>query len=301
MQFMTTEIMGGLGNQLFQIFALLAYSLRHRTAFYFSNEPIQNGPRKKTYWQISLLKALKPFVKPPPNQNPIVLHEREFHYQPISFYEQDHMKLFGYYQSFKYFEDQQAAIYKLLKLHETKAAIKDKTNYTDYERTVAVHFRVGDYVQLPNHHPLMPLTYYTKALEQFLKDQTQSQPKETSSEPWHILYFCEENDQPYVESKLIRPLQSHSPFHGKFTFQCIAHNLADWEQLIVMSLCRHHIIANSTFSWWGAYLANNHTAVQEGGVGASHQVYYPSIWFGPALGYKNMSDLFPPHWHKISI
>jgi pterin-4a-carbinolamine dehydratase len=312
MQLTTTEIMGGLGNQLFQIFNLLAYTLRHRIPFYFSQEPIQHGQRKQTYWHTQLLKALKPFVKSPPNNNPIVLHEREFHYQPISFYEQDHMKLFGYYQSYKYFEEQQANIYKLIKLHETKTTIKEKTNYTDYDRTVAVHFRVGDYVQLPNHHPLMSINYYTKALEQFLNDQSQAaqaQTKETTSEPWHILYFCEENDQTYVETQLIQPLQAHPTFNGKFTFQCIDHHLADWEQLIVMSLCQNHIIANSTFSWWGAYLANNHTTNQNGGnltnsaegVGDRPHVYYPTTWFGPAIGYKNMADLFPPHWNKILI
>ena len=295
MQLTTTEIMGGLGNQLFQIFNLLAYSLRHRIPFYFSQEPIQHGQRKQTYWYTLLLQALKPFVKFSPINNPILLHEREFHYQSIPFYDQDHMKLFGYYQSFKYFQDQEANIYKLIKLHETQSAIKEKTNYA-YARTLAVHFRVGDYVQLPNHHPLMPLNSYTKALEQFLKDQAQA----ASAEPWHILYFCEQNDQTYVETQLIHPLQTHSPFHGKFTFQCIDHNLADWEQLIVMSLCQHHIIANSTFSWWGAYLAGSNRAGQEG-MEACHQVYYPTTWFGPAIGYKNMDDLFPPHWHKILI
>jgi len=298
MQLTTTEIMGGLGNQLFQIFNLLAYSLRYRTPFYFSQEPIQHGQRKQTYWHTPLLKALKPFVKAPSSPSQAVtLSENGFHYQPIPFYEQDHMKLFGYFQSYKYFEDQQANIYKLIKLHETKTAIKEKTNYTDYDRTVAVHFRVGDYVQLQNCHPLMPVNYYSQALEKFLQDQSQV----LSSEPWHILYFCEQNDETYVEAQLIKPLQSHPPFHGKFTFQCIDHQLTDWEQVVVMSLCPNHIIANSTFSWWGAYLANNNTAVQEGGVRASPHVYYPSTWFGPAIGYKNMADLFPPHWQRISI
>jgi len=309
MQLTTTEIMGGLGNQLFQIFNLLAYSLRYRTPFYFSQEPIKHGQRKQTYWQSLLLQALKPFVKAPSSPSPAVtLSENGFQYQPISFYEQDHMKLFGYFQSYKYFEDQEANIYKLIKLDETKAAIKAKTNYA-YARTLAVHFRVGDYVQLPNHHPLMPINYYIKALDQFIKDQTceaqaaqaQTQSKETTSEPWHILYFCEEKDQPYVETQLIQPLQADPLFRNHFTFQCINHHLADWEQLIVMSLCQHHIIANSTFSWWGAYLGGINREGQNGGVGARPHVYYPTTWFGPAIGYKNMNDLFPPHWQKIII
>jgi hypothetical protein len=85
MPFTTIEILGGLGNQLFQIFALLAYSLRHRTPFYFSTDPIQYGQRKQTYWQTPFLKTLKAFVKPPPTAPTHTLNERGFHYQPLPF------------------------------------------------------------------------------------------------------------------------------------------------------------------------------------------------------------------------
>jgi hypothetical protein len=323
MQYTTTEIMGGLGNQLFQIFALLAYCLQHKLPFYFPTEPIKHGQRKQTYWYTPLLQSLQPFVKAPPTATPpILLHEQGFHYQPIPLYAHAKpMKLFGYFQSYKYFQDHQAQIYKLIRLQETQDLIKAKTPY-NYTNLIAVHFRVGDYVNLPQCHPLMPLDYYIKALDQFLKDHSPAlcETLEEANQTWKILYFCEKNDQTYVETKFIQPLQAHPHFQGKFTFQCIDHTLADWEQVIVMSLCRHHIIANSTFSWWGAYLRGRplsaaspttptgasaekegRVLTKRGGVGVEPPVYYPTTWFGSAFAGKNTADLFPPHWQKIDI
>jgi pterin-4a-carbinolamine dehydratase len=333
----TIEIMGGLGNQLFQIFTLLAYSLRNKTPFYFSAQAIANGARKKTYWDTLFLQNLAPLVKPTPNSNTPhsqhIYRETDFHYQPIPNTEQS-LKLFGYFQSYKYFADHQENIYRLIRLRETQAKYKTSNSTIAYDKTIAMHFRVGDYAQLPNHHPLMTLEYYTQALTQFLKDvqtanarasalcETLEQIGERTAgeRTWQILYFCEEPDQAYVETKLIMHIKANPLFKDKFTFQCIDHQLEDWEQVIVMSLCKHHIIANSTFSWWGAYLGlgmrseggthfATHTTTpditeSEGispNIGGASLVYYPRTWFGSAMGQKNMNDLFPPHWRRINV
>ena len=82
----TIEIMGGLGNQLFQIYTLLAYSLQTKTPFYFPAQPIKVGARKTTYWHTPLLKNLKKFLKDSnKNKNKIVFtyQEPHFHYQPL--------------------------------------------------------------------------------------------------------------------------------------------------------------------------------------------------------------------------
>ena len=347
--------MGGLGNQLFQIFALIAYSLKHKSPFYFSNKTIQHGQRKKTYWNTPLLKSLQPFLKP--ETNAIVYHELYFHYKEIPAFTHphpypQHLKLFGYFQSYKYFQDQREEIYKLIRLRENQATVQGKMQqYTQHhQQVIAMHFRVGDYKNLQNHHPLMPLEYYTEALTQLLH-ASEAAPNASEAAPnaseaaasqsieYTVLYFCEEADHDYIQTQMILPLLSNPLFQNKFTFRCIDHNLGDWEQLLVMSLCQHHIIANSTFSWWGAYLVGGSppdppiivktqttsegktttllpetggvgacpqeggvgACPQEGGVGACPHVYYPSTWFGSAMGDKNMSDLFPPHWHKINV
>ena len=70
----------------------------------------------------------------------------------------------------------------------------------------------------------------------------------------------------------------------------IDHNIPDWQQLLLMSGCHHNIIANSTFSWWGAYMNTN----------AGKVVLYPEVWFGPKLSDKNVEDLCPLEWRKIN-
>ena len=65
--------------------------------------------------------------------------------------------------------------------------------------------------------------------------------------------------------------------------------IQDWEQLLLMSLCNHNIIANSTFSWWGAYFNTNPGKI----------VCYPSVWFGSKCINNSTRDLFPENWIKI--
>jgi hypothetical protein len=63
------------------------------------------------------------------------------------------------------------------------------------------------------------------------------------------------------------------------------------EQMLCMSLCKNNIIANSTFSWWGAFLNNNKIK----------NIIYPSTWFGPGISIppESLLDLFPSNWLKI--
>ena len=71
------------------------------------------------------------------------------------------------------------------------------------------------------------------------------------------------------------------------TFTKAVDHSEDWEQLLMMSCCTHNIIANSSFSWWGAYFNSNPEKI----------VCRPSVWFGPAMPDKdNIQDLCPEEW-----
>lgn len=270
--------MGGLGNQLFQIFTLLSYCIENKKVFYFEDKPIACGHRKIYYWE-NILSGLDKFIRQN-NSNVSLFREPHFHYKSIPNFDYDNIKLFGYFQSYKYFDKNINQITKLIKLKEKQNELKNKLqqNIDLSSKTVSLHFRVGDYVNLQNHHPLMKVEYYINAIKHLIM--------ETKIDDWNILYFCEENDIEYVENKVNILRQQFT----NMSFQRLHIKLEDWEEMLAMSLCEHNIIANSSFSWWGAYFNINE----------NKKVYYPDIWFGPAQGNKNMNDLFPHNWTKIS-
>jgi hypothetical protein len=276
---LTIELMGGLGNQLFQIFAVIGYSLHNRTPFFFEDKEMSIGWRKKKYWE-TLLSSLKLYLKPTAKNLNAVWRENHFHYAKIPYLGMQDTKLLGYFQSYKYFDEYKKEIFELIDLKAKKESVRQKINLADEENTVSIHFRIGDYKTLQAHHPILSLKYYETALYLLMN--------QSGKRDWNVLYVCEEEDIDMVNAK-IKKLREGFP---KMTFTKLdGAQLDDWEQMLAMSICRHQIIANSTFSWFGAYFNTHPTKL----------VYYPNIWFGPAQGTKNLNDLCPDEWQKIIV
>jgi hypothetical protein len=259
--------MGGLGNQLFQICTVIAYALRHKCAFKFEyKEVLVAATSRETYWN-SLMKSLKTMTVRHALSFP-VYREPFFKYKEIPVIKHD-MKLYGYFQSYKYFEDKMEIILKLLKWNETQEMVRAKYGaYLDVP-CVSVHFRLGDYKKLQHIHPIQPYEYYLAALRRIGNKR--------------VLYFCEKEDNEIV-MKTIERLKEDVPNE----FVKVEDDIADWEQMVLMSLCNDNIIANSTFSWWGAYL-NRHKG---------KHIIYPYEWFGAAVSHDT-ADLFPEGWERL--
>jgi hypothetical protein len=275
--------MGGLGNQIFQIFATISYAIKSRNQFKFLNvETLGSGSTtvRSTYWN-SFFSNLQPFlIQSIPDVT--VIRENGFPYSEISINKiiNRDVLIYGYFQSYKYFEQNYNMICRIIDINKMKETLllKQGLDNSYLENIISMHFRIGDYKQIQGFHPLATYNFYERSLDYIQR----SNP----TRPFNILFFCEDvdyNDVIITINKLV----------GKFpnyTFTRASNQLTDWEQLLLMSCCHHNIIANSSFSWWGAYFNSSVDKI----------VCYPSVWFGP-VAKIDTRDLCPKEWTKILV
>ena len=308
----TCNLNGGLGNQLFQIFATIAYSLLYKIPFGFLYKESLGGRfhNRPTYWHSFLSPLVNFNYESIPSMLP--LREQNFMYNelpsPVAL-KSENIVLSGYFQSYKYFAPFFPTICKFIRLDKQRKQVLHEMSRTpsataiatqevqsltfdnaahvygsqhiydisDISNMVSMHFRIGDYKYLQNSHPLISIEYYKKSIAHIISL--------TNNPMLSIMYFCEKEDNVEVLDK-IDNLRIAFP---ECSFIKAHDNMDDWKQLLMMSCCRHHIIANSSFSWWGAHFNSNEDKI----------VCYPDPWFGPNLKH-NVDDLFPDTWTRIS-
>ena len=279
----SVNLIGGLGNQLFQIATTIAYCIKYRTHFVFPySEVLTVGIERPTYWN-TLLCALKKFT----TADNYVIHnqflyglpiyrEPRFEYSKIPANLEDVM-LNGYFQSPKYFDTYRQQVLDIMGIEEQRAKVRDE--YPELirpgEPSISLHFRLGDYKHKQEYHPVLPAEYYERALDLVPKEYL---------EYARVLYFCEEEDRQVVDdimATLYEKYQLNLPIR-------VDSRIPDWKQLLIMSHCQINIIANSSFSWWAAYLNSD----------LKKTVMYPEVWFGPALAHDT-AGMYPEGWLRI--
>ena len=283
--------MGGLGNQLFQIFATISYAMKANNEYKFLNVETLGGngcTLRYTFWK-TFLKNLEPVLT---NSFPALalVKQEGFEYKelPISLLKNRNVCIHGYFQSYKFFEQHFSLIYDLLDVETRKKEVlkKLKDSFKEsVENSISMHFRLGDYKKASHFHPIMPPSYYIKSLKYILENNSDSNSKK-------VIYFCEEEDIQIVE-ETIHQCKKVFP---QLIFIRAPNVLEDWEQMLFMSECKHHIIANSSFSWWAAYFGFKNYNNENN----SKIVCYPSLWFVPTAT-ENTKDLCPCEWTKIEV
>jgi hypothetical protein len=283
----TCNLMGGLGNQLFQIFTTISYAIKTKNRFNFmALEKLGGGSTiiRYTFWNTFFLN-LKPFLltEMPPV---FVIKERDFTYNelPVTEMINKNILIYGYFQSYKYFQENYSIICRIIGIENLKMKVLSKLNLFNSEYlnkdqlvyNISLHFRLGDYKKLQDFHPVMTYEYYENSLSYI-------QTKNVDN-TYRIIYFCEDAD---IDDVLITIDKLIIKFPD-YNFVRCDNSLQDWEQMIYMSCCHHNIIANSSFSWWAAYFNSRSDKI----------VCYPSVWFGPSAN-NNTKDLCPNEWVKI--
>ena len=269
--------LGRLGNQMFEYAALRGIGEKHGYDICIppsDHEGIENYSLHKCF---NLDHIPTGFI-----DNKRYSMEETFHFNNELFNTcQDNISLYGFFQSWKYFSNIQDLIRKDFTFHDSiLQPCKDMMDSVDGD-PIMLHVRRGDpnltdprgfkwsYTQCGAQHPVQPIEYYEKALSKF--DAKQPVIVFSDSVDWvkeqeffkPDRFLISEPDDKYAD--------------GSFT---------PYADLCLMSLCSHAIIANSSMSWWGAWLISN----------PDKQVIAPKMWFGPAYADKDTTDLYYPNW-----
>ncbi len=255
---------GSIGNQLFQLAALISYAKDNKLE---PKIPNHSGYYEDTYGRYvdyvpnGIDTQLEFLTQQDEYQNEIT--EKTFHYTPIEI--QPNSSISGYFQSEKYFTHHSDSIRQTFL--RFKPEIQKQINSIVLQLPLnksltAIHVRRGDYLNKQEFHPVQDISYYNAAKKEI-----------TINDQAYLIFsddmeWCQENfdDSHYF-------INSGNPF----------------VDLGLMAFCDDFIIANSSFSWWGAWLSVNDKKT----------IVTPKNWFGYRNSHLSTKDLIPESWIQI--
>lgn len=254
--------LGRIGNQMFQYASLRGISANRnfdwcvppRQSFGTQDPNVRKSDRNiYDCFKLNSIKN-KGFL------NGDLIEESFFHFDENLFNNcPDNVNLSGYFQSEKYFENVEPELREDFQFLDSVYEISK--NFFDESfnnsKVISLHIRRGDYVINPN-HPVQSISYYENAIKQF--------------DDLPVLIFSDDPEW----------AKTQSIFNGDKFF--ISDGGDSGVDLCLMSLCNFHIIANSSYSWWGSWLANSEKTVA------------PKYWFDADCSRHNTKDLYRKDW-----
>jgi hypothetical protein len=288
----TVNIIGGIGNQMFQyafgyaaskennakikleVSGFNTYDQRYYALDLFNVE--ENSKLKLKYDFLlnkinskhnSLLsKAFSKLLRWLLRLTTFYFQEREeFVFDQSVFNIQTNTYFYGYWQNEKYFKKYRKELLEIFKLKDIHSQTKEYQQKITESESVSLHIRRGDYINTI--HDTCDMEYYQKAVLEILKINKQA----------HFFIFSDEmlwvkNNLDFIDHKTLVVLEPGIPDH---------------EEIYLMSQCKFNIIANSSFSWWGAWLNQN----------PEKKVIAPKKWLKSST--LNTSDLIPASWVRL--
>ena len=267
----SVNIMGGLGNQLFQIAAAYAYARQTGGKLQIVRK-MDNGNRP-VYWD-SVVYRIQPYLVPYiPSSLEHWWEPLPTQYREIGALPQIGIYLNGYLQSSKYYgtDEIKQEIKALFRPHpRLQADIYATYSYLidNKDRVIVVHARRTDYITHRDVHGPLEANYYKEAIKRMMNHVERP-----------IFLLCGDDQSYWNEIKNDIP----EVFQHEHV---ILSNESDIRTFALLQQFRNFIMANSTFIWWCVWLSS-----------AKH-VLVPSKWFGPA-GPKNYEDIYEREWERI--
>ena len=268
--------LGRLGNQMFEYAAIRGIAAKH------GYEWMIPTPDRRGIENYSLHECFK--LSPERKEGVIDnqhLTDPYFHFCEELFEQcPDNVNLHGFFQSWRYFDHISDSIKKDFTFHDEHLKPCQEM-IQSVKEPIMLHVRRGDpnltdvrgfkwsYTQCGSMHPVQPVEYYEKALAEFPEDQP-------------VIVFSDSIDwvkeqEFFAGDRFLLSEPQDKYADGSFT---------PYADLCLMSLCSHAIIANSSMSWWGAWLQTN----------PNKKVIAPKMWFGPDYANKDTKDLYCPKW-----
>lgn len=243
----TCDLIGRLGNQMFQIATTAATAWRNGTEFSFPTKSMGSYTGEVYF----------PHLPVAPTRYFPVYRERGHNYLPIPT-ELKEAKLHGYWQSEKYFNEYREQVIQLFNMPPITQ-----------EYDCSIHIRLGDYVQFKDKHPPITLDYLNQAIGAIHKGN-------------YLTEFLVFSDDINKAQEMIG--ETDWPHNGCAFAFC---QESDPKRSIQkMAGCTHNIIANSSFSWWGAWLNPYPRKI----------AIAPKVWFGPGNKHLETKDIYCENW-----
>ena len=250
-------LLGGIGNIMFIIASTYALALDNNDEAVFSTSLDSITRRKNERWWFETLFRK---IKRGNGKAKMIYREPNFTYKKLPYY--PNMRLNGYFQSSKYFDHRREEILELFLDYrkDIESTLQLKMDLIGGKK-ISLHIRRADYLKLQHVHVVQSMDYYKEAIA-VMKESLGDSYKEYS-----YLIFSDDINW-CKEQPLLKSLPDVHFIDGSDGVQKGPQEVFE---LYLMSMCDHHIIANSSFSWWGAYLNTNPNKI----------VVAPKNWFNP--------------------
>ena len=293
------QLQGGLGNQMFQFAAARALAENNNCALLLdlsyleqTGTQIRDGFTNRHY-ELGIFKniaqdfvpdfKLKQFIMASQKKQwlkqlgfsyPKIYHEPSFEFNENLLQQKPPVLLKGYLQSEKYFIKESASIRNAFSFPALVATDESISVLSAISTgcSVSVHVRRGDYLHpaIAAQHGTCSVEYYRQAIE-----------KIRTAFPAAVFYFFTD-DASWVQNEFIDKIPGSV---------LVKNNTGanSWKDMYLMSKCSHHIIANSSFSWWGAWLNDEPGKI----------VIAPKTWFADKKRNEATADLIPANWSRL--